>query len=73
MSYRVVMGYPLMNVYFTLIRSKFDYGCMPFSAATQGILEKLDVIQAAALRISCGAFKSSPISSLQVKMGEMPL
>lgn len=37
------------------------------------MLKKLDVIQAQALRLCCGAFKTSPVNALQVEMGEMPL
>ena len=37
------------------------------------LLRKLDVIQAKALRVCSGAFKSSPVPALQVEMGDMPL
>ena len=36
-------------------------------------LKKLDVLQAQALRICSGSFKTSPVSAMQVEMGEMPL
>lgn len=36
-------------------------------------LNKLDVIQAQALRVCSGAFKTLPFSVIQVEMGEMPL
>lgn len=42
-------------------------------SAAETNLKELDVLQAHALRICCGAFKSSPVSSMQVEMGEMPL
>ncbi len=35
--------------------------------------KKIEVIQNQALRICCGAFRSSPVASLQVEMGELPL
>lgn len=36
-------------------------------------LRKLDVQQAQGLRTCSGAFKSSPVAAVQVKMGEQPL
>ncbi len=51
------------------IRSVLDYGRIVYdSAATT-----FDVIQAQALRLCCGAFKATPVSDLQVEVGEMPL
>ncbi len=44
-----------------------------FGSAAQSQLKKLDVIQAQALRLCCGAFKLTPLSALQVEMGEFPL
>lgn len=54
-------------------RSVLDYGCVVFGCAAQSQLKKLDVIQAQALRLCCGAFKTTPVSALQVEMGEFPL
>ncbi len=34
--------------------------------------KKIDIIQSQALRI-CGGFRTSPVASLQVEIGEMPL
>ncbi len=42
-------------------------------SAAETNLKKLDVEQAQALRICSGAFKTSPVSAMQVEMGEMPL
>ena len=39
----------------------------------KAILDKLDVIQSRALRICCGAFRTTPIPALLVEMGEWPL
>ncbi len=52
-----------------LIRSVLDYGCVVFGSAAQSQLKKLDVVQAQALRLCCGAFKTTPVSALQVEMG----
>jgi len=61
------------GVYKTLIRSVLDYGCIAYNTASDNTKSKLDKIQAEALRICCGAMKSSAISAMQVECGEMPL
>lgn len=63
----------LKTVYIGLIRSVLDYGCMVYESASKTVLKKLDVIQYQALRICCGAKKTTPVSALQVEMGEIPL
>lgn len=63
----------LQNIYWALMRSVFDYGCIAYMSAAESNLKKLDVIQAQALRICSGSFKTSPVSAMQVEMGEMPL
>ena len=44
-----------------------------FDSARHSFKEKLNVIQAKALRICCGAFITTPISALQVNCWEAPL
>lgn len=56
-----------------LIRSTVDYGSIVYSSAARSHLKHLDVIQAQALRLCSGAFKTSPVSAIQVEVGEMPL
>uniref|UniRef100_A0A8C2Q875 Reverse transcriptase n=1 Tax=Cyprinus carpio TaxID=7962 RepID=A0A8C2Q875_CYPCA len=63
----------MKKIYMALIRSVLDYGCVVFGSAAQSLLKKLDVIQAQALRLCCGAFKTTPVSALQVEIGECPL
>lgn len=63
----------MLSIYDALIRSVFDYGCVAYRSAAVSNLKTLDVIQAQALRICCGAVRSSPVASLQVETGEMPL
>ena len=63
----------LKAMYTSLIRSVFDFGCIVYSSASKTLLGKFDVIQAQALRICCGAFRTTSIPSLQVEMGEMPV
>ncbi len=63
----------LRKIYWALMRSTFDYGCIAYMSASETNLKKLDIEQAQALRICSGAFKSSPVAALQVEIGEMPL
>ncbi len=63
----------LKRVYGALIKAAIDYGCMVYSSASKSQLLKVEAIQSQALRICCGAIRSSPITAVQVEMGEMPL
>jgi len=63
----------LIKLYRTLIRSKLDYGCTVYNSANQANLNLLEPIANEALRIATGAFKSTPIQSLQILANEMPL
>ena len=63
----------LLNIYRALMRSVLDYGCIAYMSAAESNLKRLDALQAQALRICSGAFKTSPVSAIQVEMGEMPL
>ena len=57
----------LLHFYCTYIRSRLDYGCEVYGAASPSILQKLDTIQNTAMRIALGAFRSSPITALQAE------
>ncbi len=63
----------LKTIYSTMIRAILDYGCMINGSAAKSQLGKLEIIQSQALRICCGAYPPSPVSALQVEMGEMPV
>jgi len=63
----------LITVYKGLIRSLLDYGSTLFSNAAKYLLEKLDSIQYKSLYICVGAFKGTPLSSLQFECDEPPL
>lgn len=63
----------LKKIYVALIRSVLDYGSAAYGSASKSSLKKLKVVQAQALRLCCGAFTSTPVSALQVEVGEMPL
>ncbi len=63
----------LKIIYVALIRSAMDYGSIVYTSAARSHLKKLDVIQTQALRVCSGAFKTLPVSAIQVEVGEMPL
>ena len=63
----------LLKLYRILVRSKLDYGCIVYGSTRKSYLQMLDPIQNQALRISLGAFRTSPIESLEVEANEMPL
>lgn len=63
----------LKVIYVALIRSVLDYGSAAYASASKSLLKKLEVVQSQALRLCCGALRSTPLTALQVEMGEMPL
>jgi len=63
----------LKSIYMALIGATIDYGSIVYSSASKTQLARIETIQNQALRICCGAMRSSPVSSLNVEMGVMPL
>lgn len=63
----------VLRVYRALIRSRLDYGSPVYSSARESILRKLDVIHNMGIRIAIGAFRTSPVLSLQAEAAEPPL
>ena len=63
----------LLRLHKAFIISKLSYGCEIYSSATQSRLKSLDSVHHAGIRLATGAFKSSPIPSLLVDAGELPL
>ena len=63
----------LLKVYRDLVRSKLDYGCFIYGAACKSYISLLDPIQNQGLRLSLGAFRTSPAQSLCVEAIELPL
>ncbi len=61
----------LKAMYSGLVRSVLDYGCVVYGSAAETSLRKLDDIQHQVLRLCTGAIKTTPITALQVEMGEM--
>lgn len=49
--------------------SKIDYGCQAYASASTNTLKKLNPIHNTGLRLSTGAFKSTPVVSLYAETG----
>ena len=57
----------LKQIYTAIIRSSLDYACFAYSSAAKSQLIKCDVIQAQAIQLCCGAFKTLSVQDLQVE------
>ena len=63
----------LLMLYWTIVRSKLDYGCIVYGTASSANLRQLDSIHNAGLRLALGAFCTSPVSSMYTEANETPL
>ncbi|KAI5753545.1 hypothetical protein M8J77_001177 [Diaphorina citri] len=63
----------LIRMYKSLIRSKLDYGCPAYNSASANTLQILNPVQNLCLRLATGAFRSSPVISLEAETGEPSL
>ena len=63
----------LIKLYRCFIRSKLDYGCIVYGSARKSYVQMLDPIQNQALRLCLGAFRTTPVESLQIEANEPPL
>lgn len=63
----------LLMMYRSLVRSRLDYGCEIYSSASSTVLATLDTVQSQALRLCLGAFRTSPVVSLNAESHEPPL
>ncbi|XP_078051512.1 uncharacterized protein LOC144477652 [Augochlora pura] len=63
----------LLLPYKTIIRSKLDYGSIVYNSANPSILKKLNTISNTALRLTVGAFRTSPINGILSEVSEPPL
>ena len=63
----------LLHLYRSLIRSKLDYGSIVYGSARKSYLQMLDTVHNQGLRLALGAFRTSPISSLNVEADEPAL
>ena len=62
----------LTRLYKALILTKIDYGCEAYGSACKSLLKTLEPVQNQAMRIATGAFRSTPIQSLQILSGLFP-
>jgi RNase H len=62
-----------LQIYRSIIRSKFDYRSELLYTASYANLKILDSIQHRCLSICCGAAKKTPLIALQNECGELPL
>lgn len=63
----------MLSFYRATLRSIFDYGCMFFDMANAECLKKLDVKQAAAIKVCLGVLKSTPNMAVCIESGETSL
>ena len=63
----------LLKLYRSLVRSKLDYGCIVYGSARPSYLKMLNTIHHQGLRLALGAFRTSPVDSLYIEAGELPL
>ena len=63
----------LLKIYWSLVRSKLDYGCIIYGPARKSYLQMLDPIHNQGLRLVLGAFRTSPVASLYVEADEPSL
>ncbi|XP_069179474.1 uncharacterized protein [Procambarus clarkii] len=59
----------LLRFYTTYIRSQIDYCCQAYASAAPTNLQSLEVIQNNAMRLICGAMRSTPILGLYGETG----
>ena len=63
----------LLHLYRSLIRSKLDYGSIVYGSDRKSYLQMLDTVHNQGLRLAVGAFRTSPVSSLNVEADEPSL
>ena len=63
----------LLKLYWSLVWSKLDYGCIIYGSARKSYLQMLDPIHNQGLRLALGAFRTSPVASLCVEADEPSL
>lgn len=63
----------LLRLYRAVVRSKLDYGSIVYGSARPSYLKCLNTVHHQGLRLSLGAFRTSPVESLLVLAQEPPL
>ncbi|XP_059615174.1 uncharacterized protein LOC132260831 [Phlebotomus argentipes] len=59
----------LLTLYKSLVLSQLDYGSIVIDSGSKSILQKLDPVHNSGLRLSIGAFKTSPIYCILCESG----
>ena len=60
-------------LYWAIVRSELDYGCIVYGTASNTNLRQLDSIHNSGLRLALGAFCTSPIFSLYTEANATPM
>ena len=63
----------LLRLYKATVLPILEYGSPIYGSASESTLKTLDPVHNLGLRLSSGAFRSSPTISLVVEMGDLPL
>ena len=63
----------LLMLYWTIVYSKLDYGCIVYGTASNTNIWQMDSIHNTWLRLALGAFCTSPVSSLYTEANKAPL
>lgn len=63
----------LLRIYRSVVRSIIDYGCVVYGSARDSYRSRLDPVHNLGLRLSNGAYRTSPVQSLYVDCNEPPL
>lgn len=56
----------LIKLHKSLVLSRLEYGDCVYASATAGLLKSLDSVHHQGVRLSSGAFRSSPVTSMLV-------
>ena len=60
----------LLKLYWSLVRSKLDYGCIIYGSARKSYPQMFDSLHNQGLILASGAFRTSPAASVFVKADE---
>ena len=63
----------LLRLYRALLRSKLDYGSIVYGSFRKSYIEMLDTVHHQGIRLSLGAFRTSPVESLYLEENEESL
>lgn len=63
----------LLRIYRSVVRSILDYGFVVYGSARESYLRRLDPIHNLGLRLSSGAYRTSPVQSMYADCNEPPL